>query len=327
MNSKERVMCALAGEQPDRVPFCEGSVDAWIARTLAGSKRDLTEREISDMLHRDVVVAVLFPPYFADSEVGVDGQSYVTTGWIKKREDLEKMVMPDPNDPDLYADARQVLAEKGDHAAAAAIKLGVAPMLMSMGLDGFSYALADDPDLVHEVLRRYTDWQIIVTQNLIEMGFDFLWSFDDVAYKSGPFCSKRTFDTFLMPSLRKVAESINIPWIFHSDGNIMPLLDDLLTLGMSGLHPLEPGPMDLATVKEQYGDKVCLIGNVNITALSNGTTEEVEEIVRQSIEVAGVGGGYMVSSANSIPSYANPENLRVMAEAIQKYGKYPLKGD
>ena len=64
MTPRERVMCALAGEQPDRVPFAEGSVDQAVARALAGSHRDLTEREISDMLGRDVVVAVLFPPYF-----------------------------------------------------------------------------------------------------------------------------------------------------------------------------------------------------------------------------------------------------------------------
>ncbi|MGD8457634.1 MAG: uroporphyrinogen decarboxylase family protein [Anaerolineales bacterium] len=326
MNSKERVMCALAGEKPDRVPFCEGSVAPNIARVLAGSDKDLSEREISEMLHRDVVVAVVFPPYFADSEIGEDGQSYVTTGWIKKRSDLEKMVLPDPNDPSVYEGAKQVLEDKREFASAAAIKLGVAPMLMSMGLDGFSYAMVDDPDLIHEVLRRYTDWQLIVTQNLIEMGFDFIWSFDDVAYRSGPFCSKKTFDEFLFPYLQKVADSITIPWIFHSDGNVMPLLDELITLGMSGLHPLEPGPMDLTTVKAEYGDKLCLIGNVDITALSNGSEAEVEEIVRQCINVGGVGGGYMISSANSIPSYANPENVRVMAEAIQKYGKYPLGG-
>ncbi len=325
MNSRERVMCALAGDQPDRVPFCEGSVDASIARALAGSDRDLSERQISDMLKRDVVVSIVFAPYFADSIIGSDGQSYVTDGWVKTREDLEKMELPDPNDLELYKDARKVLDEKGDYAAAAAIKLGVAPMFMSMGLDGFSYALMDDPDLVHEVLRRYAEWQIIVNQNLVEMGFDFLWSFDDMAYKSGPFCSRLDFIEFLLPSLQMVAESITIPWVFHSDGNIMSLLDDLLALGINGLHPIEPGPMDLAEVKTKYGEDVCIIGNVSVDKLSSGTPEEIDRIVRQCIEMAGPGGGYMISSANSIPSYAQPENVRMMAQAIQKYGRYPLR--
>lgn len=112
MNSRERVMCALAGEQPDRVPFCEGSVDAAVARKIAGQESNLSEREISDLLGRDVVVAVVFPPYFADQEVGEDGQSYVTSGWIKAREDLDKMVFPDPAEPALYEEAKKFWLRK-----------------------------------------------------------------------------------------------------------------------------------------------------------------------------------------------------------------------
>lgn len=326
MKPFERVMCALAGQQPDRVPFCEGSVAANVARALAGADQDLSEREISDLLGRDVVVAILFPPYFADSAVGSDGQAYVTTGRIHTRADLDKMIFPDPHDPALYAAAQRVLDEKGDHAAAASIKLGVAPMLMSMGLEGFSFALKDDPWLVHEVLNRYVAWQLVVTERLQRMGFDFLWSFDDVAFKSGPFCSRAAFREFWMPAFRRSAEAITLPWIFHSDGNIMPVLDDLLTLGMAGIHPIEPGPMDLGEVKARYGRRVCIIGNVSVDTLSAGTPDEVRQLVRQRIAVGGPGGGYMISSANSIPPYARPENVRAMAEAIQEFGAYPIGG-
>ena len=322
MKPRERVMCALAGDQPDRVPFCESSVAANVARAIAGSERDLSEREISDLLGRDVVVAVLFPPYFADQGVGSDGQPYVTTSWIRTRADLDKMMFPDPNDPALYQTAQRILDEKGDYAAVAAIKLGVAPMLVSMGLDGFAYALADDPELVHEVLRRYVDWQIVVTQHLVRMSFDFLWSFDDVAFKSGPFCSLATFRKFLMPAFRRSAEAITLPWIFHSDGNIMPVLDDLLALGMKGLHPIEPGPMNLAEVKERYGKRVCIAGNVSVDTLGRGTPDEVREAVKQCMAIGKPGGGYMITSSNSIPPYGRPENVRAMAQAIQEFGAY-----
>jgi len=325
MNSRERVMCALAGEQPDRVPFCEGSVAANVARTLASADHDLSERQISDMLGRDVVVAVLFPPYFADAEIGSDGLSYVGAGWIRSRADLDKMVFPDPAAPALYAAAQKVLDERGDHAAAAAIKLGVAPTLLSMGLDGFSFALKDDPWLVAEVLRRYVDWQLVVTGRLIRMGFDFVWSFDDVAYRSGPFCRPAVFRDVLMPAMRRCVEAITVPWIFHSDGNLMPVLDDLLTLGMDGLHPIEPGPMDLAEVKARYGTRVCIVGNVSVDLLGRGTPEEVRTEVRRCIAVAAAGGGYMISSSNSIPPYARPENVRAMADAIREFGAYPVE--
>ena len=71
-----------------------------------------------------------------------------------------------------------------------------------------------------------------------------------------------------------------------------------------------------------YGNQVALTGNVSVDALSVATPQEIDEIVRNCIEVAGPGGGYMVSSSNSVPSYASPDNVVAMAQAIQKYGKY-----
>ena len=73
-------------------------------------------------------------------------------------------------------------------------------------------------------------------------------------------------------------------WVFHGDGNLMPLMDDIMTLGMNCLHPIEPGAMDLKMVKEKYGDKVCLWGNIDMNTLSIGTPEEVEAEVKACTE-------------------------------------------
>jgi uroporphyrinogen decarboxylase len=306
------------------VPFIEGSVEQNIGQAILNTDRELSYREMADLLGMDAVVVQYFPPYFANKEIGSDGQVYYTTGKIRTRADLDLMVFPDPYDPKFYDKAAMVLDQKGDLAACASIKHGVAPMLVSMGLDGFSYALIDDPDLIREVLKRYVDWQLVVTEHLICMGFDFMWSFDDVAYKSGPFCSLKVFREFMMPAFRRSAEAITLPWIFHSDGNIMPLLDDLITLGMNGLHPIEPGPMNLAKVKEKYGQKLCIVGNVSVDTLSSGTPEEVRKLVKERIQIAAPGGRYIISSSNSIPSYALPENVQAMAEAIREYSSYPV---
>ena len=82
--------------------------------------------------------------------------------------------------------------------------------------------------------------------------------------------------------------------------------------------------MDLGQVKRAYGDRVCLIGNVSVDALSTAEPREIEAIVRDCLKAAGEGGGYMVSSSNSIPDYARAENVRALAQAIQAYGEYPL---
>lgn len=327
MTSKERVMCALAGEKPDRVPFCEGHIAANIAREVAGVDHNLEEWEISALFQRDVVVPILFPPYFAEMKLldEDDDQPTVAHGLLRTRADLEKMVFPDPNDPALYENVKKVLANKGDFACAAAIKQGVASTLVSMGMDAFSYALVDDPGFIVEVLNRYVDWQISVTENLIHLGVDFLWCYDDIAFRSGPLCSPQVFRKYLLPAFQRHSETMTIPWVFHSDGNLMPIIEDILDLGPAAIHPLEPGPMDLAEVKEKIGKKVCLIGNVSVDRLSRGTPEEIDEIVKKCIQIAGPGGGYMVSSSNSVPRYALSENARAMADAVQKYGSYPLQ--
>ncbi|MBI9047305.1 MAG: hypothetical protein JEZ06_22650 [Anaerolineaceae bacterium] len=330
MTSHERVMCALHGEQPDRVPFCEGNVAANIARSIAGTEENLEEWETSALLDRDVVVPILFPPYFAGSKFldEDDDQAYITEGHLKTRADLEKMEFPDPNDSALYAHTKKVIENKGDFACAVAIKQGVAPTLVSMGMDSFSYALADDPDFIVEVLNRYVDWQIQVTENLCNMeGVDFLWCYDDIAYKSGPLCSPRTFRKYLLPAFQRHAEAITKPWVFHSDGNLLPVIEDILDLGPIGLHPIEPGPLDLGEMKMKYGKRVCLIGNVSVDRLSQGSPEEIEAIVKDCLKTGSPGGGYMISSSNSIPRYADPVNVKVMADTIRKYGAYPIQID
>ena len=88
-----------------------------------------------------------------------------------------------------------------------------------------------------------------------------------MAYKTGPMFSPTGFREYFLPHLQRVAAVIQgegLPWIVHSDGNLMLLLDDLLTLGFDGLHPLEPGPMDIEAVKRDYGQRLCLVGNIDL---------------------------------------------------------------
>jgi len=125
-----------------------------------------------------------------------------------------------------------------------------------------------------------------------------------------------------MPHYKKVTDNISKPWIYHSDGMLYDVLDDLLSLGMSGLHPVEPGSMDLRVLKGKYGHQITLIGHIDVDKLSTGTPEEIDALVKQATEDAAHGGGYICGSANSIPNYADPANVEAMSKAILKYGKY-----
>ena len=326
MNSRERVLAALHREQPDRVPFVEGAIDSSMQRALMGRDQFLPE-DLNEVMGLDNLRVVLQPPIFGEYEVRGE-INYVARPGIRSRADLEQAAFPDPDDPGLYAEGEKLIRRnRGRYAVAALMRLGASPVLLSLGLDGFSYALADDPGLIDTLLGRYADWSIAVVRHLKDLGVDFVWTFDDMAHKTGPMFSPKVLRTVFMPHLRRVAQAIKgegFPWIFHSDGDLMLLLDDLLTLGFDGLHPLEPGPMDIEQVKRLYGDRLCLIGNIDLHyTLTRGTPEEVEAEVKQRIETIGPGGGYMISSSNSITSYCRVENVWAMVNAIRKYANCP----
>jgi uroporphyrinogen decarboxylase len=117
------------------------------------------------------------------------------------------------------------------------------------------------------------------------IGFDLVWTADDIAFKSGLLLSPKMFRERILPHVRKVAERITVPWIFHSDGNLTAVLDDLVGLGIAGLHPVEPGAMDIRALKRRYGRRLCLIGNVDLNTLSAGTPAQVESEVSVTCQV------------------------------------------
>ena len=330
MNSRERVLAALRREQPDRVPFVEGGIDPPLQRALMG-RADFLPEELNERIGLDNLMVDFLPPIVGIHEVH-DGINFLAKPLLLTRADLDLLVFPDPEDPALYRAAEALVKRnQGRYAVAAKMRMGASPLLMSMGLEAFSYALADDPGLIDTILGRYADWTIAVVRHLRAVGVDLVWTFDDMAYRTGPMFSPRIFRTVFMPHLRRVADAIKgagLPWIVHSDGNLMPILDDLLTLGFEGLHPLEPGPMDIEAVKQAYGHRVCLVGNIDLHyTLTQGTPAEVEAEVKQRIATIGKGGGYMISSANSITSYCKVENVWAMVNAIRTYAPYATTDD
>ena len=116
--------------------------------------------------------------------------------------------------------------------------------------------------------------------------------------------------------MRNVMEVVKLPVIYHSDGNIMPLMEEIIGLGVAGIANMEPGPMDIEEVKRLYGDRVTIVGNIDLHyTLTNGTPEETRDEVRRRIEALAPGGRYILASANSLPNYVKPANVRAMGES------------
>ena len=202
MNSKQRVLNTLRRQPADAVPFVETRVDPALQEALLGRKLNYPARitgttnlgsvEINDLLGLDNFQVRFLPPIFAGS-TSSSGETY-DQPWIHSRDDLAKMVFPDPEDPALYRDAEALIRAGGHrYAVGATLRSGISATTMSFGLEGLSYALADDPGLVNTVLGRYTDWAIAVSRHLRGIGVDFVWTADDMAYKTGPMFSPAVF--------------------------------------------------------------------------------------------------------------------------------------
>jgi uroporphyrinogen decarboxylase len=331
VTSRERVLAALQRRQPDRVPYLELFVDRILARQLLGwsevvppavdlEHNPYTHEEmkaVAEHLGLDALFYVLRAPVYVQHIAGQDGRAFYGDGLVRTDRDLALMELPDPTDERLYAEARAFVGAKGERAAAFVTRAGISPTLLSMGMEGFSVALYENRPLLETVLDRYFDWSIEVARRVCRMGFDLYVTTDDMAFKTGPMFSPAVFRELVMPRYRRLAKEVSLPWVVHSDGNIEPFLADMLTLGIVGLHPLEKGAMDIRQAKARYGDRLCVLGNVDLNILGDGTVEETEAEVRGLLADLGPGGGYIISSGNSLASYLKPENVNAMARVIR----------
>jgi uroporphyrinogen decarboxylase len=162
-----------------------------------------------------------------------------------------------------------------------------------------------------------------VLSHLNKLDFDFYWVSDDVADTKSPWVDTEMYEEFLQPFQKMVAGQIAKPWVYHSDGNLFPILDSIIELGMNAIHPVQPSAMDINRLKAQYGSRVSIVGNIDLDyTLTRGTPEEVDREVKERIESVGRGGGYIISSSNSLTDYCRTENVFAMAEAVRKYGRY-----
>jgi len=339
MNSRERVLAALRREEPDRVPWCELAVDRALAQKLMGWEQVPSQsiasavtnpytieesKAIASRLGLDNLSYILRAPTYAHMGEGIEGRGFPVEGMIKTEADLEMVKLPDPHQDELYADSERFVQNKEDYAAAFVTRIGMFQTILGLGMQNFSLALYDNRRLVETLLDLYFDWMEIVAERICQIGFDFFITTDDFAFKSGMLFSPQIFRELMVPRYKKVLKKITIPWVLHSDGNIMKVVDILVDLGVAGIHPNEKGAMDIRAMKRTYGKRVCLLGNVDLNILGTGTPEEVEREVYELIRDVAPGGGYILTSGNSLASYLKPECVLAMSQAAKKYGSYPI---
>jgi len=338
LTSRERVATALKLRQPDRVPWVESSVHNRLAEKLLQrsdfEKATVTQLfampgsrispEVLEVIALDNLTFSIAPPRFVKSQT-FEGMDMIADGLIKTEGDLEKVLLPDPEAEEFYQPAREFIARSrgSNRALAVTTRLGISNTYLSMGIEHFSLTLFDNLKLVLKLMDIFVDWACRAVAKINDLGFDLMIIPEDLAWKQGPLFSPQIIRELFLPRMKKVAEKIKLPWIYHSDGNLRPILDDLLTLGMNGLANIEPNAMDILEIKKKYGHRICLMGNIDLHyTLTRGTPEETEAEVKKRIQELSPGGGYILASSNGLTGYCQPENVLAMSRALLKYGYY-----
>jgi uroporphyrinogen decarboxylase len=268
--------------------------------------------------------------YAADTtERQVRSWAYEGKGLIATRADLEAVEWPDPDRLDYSAFDRiaralppgmQVIAIEGKIFSC---------VWWLMGLEGLSLALADDPDLVADLFLRVGSFQARVCDHLLAHEcVGAVWHADDIAFNTQLLVSPRLLREHLFPwyaAMNRAAHERGRATVYHSDGALQEVLDDIVECGFDALNPIEPGAMEIEAVKRDYGRRLAILGNIDLRyTLTRGTPDEVRAEVRERIRALAPGGGYAVASSNSVPEYVPLANFNAMREATFEYGRYPI---
>ncbi len=343
MNSYERVMMALKLKEPDRVPIVEWTISPKIIKALCPHARNQTDFEslmgldAVSTAHQFKKVAENRDGTYVD-EMGVvfkpspEVQDHPLRGPIQSKNDLKKYAPPDPDAPYRLGRLPELVARfKGKKAIIFQCR---GALMWSVFLRGFENLLLDflvQPEFAHELMDTVLSMSLRLARNAIRAGADAILVADDYAGNQGPFFSPAVAKEFVIPRLKRMVDAVHEEGgkiIKHSDGNLWPILDMIVETGIDALHPMEPvAGMDIGKIKQKYGKRICLIGNIDCSyLLSEAPVEEVEVAVKECIRKAAPGGGHIISSSNCIHSSVKPENYRTMIGATMKYGKYPIRG-
>jgi uroporphyrinogen decarboxylase len=340
MTSEERVLRALRREEPDRVPHFEWLVDRKVRAALCQDCKSYNDFAVR-MGHD----AVLADPDFRKEPAGpgrwLSEWGYVSQDTpeehgievespIQTLDDFDRYVPPDPHAAGRYATIEQTLLDYPGKAVIVHLNDVFSLPRYWMGMENLLIAIAADPELVTALVDLSVDINLQMANEVAARGVKIVYTGDDYAGNLGPLMSPRHFRKLFYPGLCRVMsgyKELGLYVIKHTDGKLWPIIDMIVDSGIDCLDPIDPqAGMDLTEVKAQYGHRIALKGNVDCAQLMTfGTPDEVAEATLEALRKGAPGGGFILSSSNSIHSAVKPENYQAMLHTWQQYRQYPLQ--
>ncbi len=309
MTPRERMITALERRVPDRVPTFE--LEFQLCPELLG--RDfLREEELEGLTPGQV------------EERLRDNARFI----IKVYETLEHdaICLHYLSGEHIARTAELIREESGDRFMILCHGDGTLAIPDGDGMYELSYQLYEEPDALHETCRRMAQDAIRRNAYMLAHGVDGFILCSDYCFNQGPFMSPKMFSQFIAPYLKEIIADIRARGgyaIKHTDGNIMPIIDQLVACDPHALHSLDPmAGVDIRAVKQEYGDKVALCGNVHCAAMQTGTEQDVIASAEYCLKYAKPGGGYVFCTSN-IPFRGLPlQRYQLVLDVWKKYRDY-----
>ena len=200
-----------------------------------------------------------------------------------------------------------------------------------MGLERFSYALFDQPDLISALFQRVGDLTATAVANALSIdGTGMCFLGDDLGYASGTVVSPEVLREHVFPQYRRltqIAHRAGKPILLHSCGNLERVMDEIAGLGFAAKHSFEDKIMPVEEVHRRWGDRVAVLGGVDMDLLTRGSEQEVRRRARQILEVcAARGTGYCLGTGNSAANYLPVENYLAMLDEGRRWNREHFSG-
>ncbi|MFH0965444.1 MAG: uroporphyrinogen decarboxylase family protein [Planctomycetota bacterium] len=327
-----QVRDALFARTPRYVPLAELKVDedvmaAFLGRPYAGLP-DLVDFQLRagyDYVRVRPAYSLIYEGRTdVTAKYSVYGAGSKTISWaqehegrIRSRADFDGYPFPTLDDVD-FSNLREVHRLLPDGMKIMSSVTGIwESVWMLMGFETFCFACYDDPRLVADLFERLAVFHFDVFSRAIDSpGVGAMWYTDDLAYATGPMIDPALLRRYVFPWVRRMGDLCrerDMPFVFHSDGDVSSLIDDLLAAGVTALHPIEPKALDAAALKRAYRGRLALVGNIDVDLLSRASPDVVRRVTADRIRSLGP-DGYCVGSANSIPSWVPIDNFRAMTQ-------------
>lgn len=338
MTPRERVATALHHEAPDRCPFQASFTPEFAARLRADlDLRDRSQHnphgggntyELERALHQDLLLTSVgwansyyqdTRPYVDEWGVGWDVHPYETpfgrghyteiaSHPLADETAIVDYQAPDPCRPERYRAARQMVADFGKEYWIVGVTVTTI-FETAWALRGLEQMLLDltlDPDLADTILEIPYRFHLEAARELTRLGVDMIWLGDDVGTQRQMLMSPAMWRRFLKPRMATLVSEIkainpDVKVAYHTDGNVLPIIPELIEIGIDVLNPIQPASMDPAAVKKAFGDRLCFWGTIDEQhTLPFGTPQDVVREVQQRLDTIGRDGGLILAPTHNV---------------------------